>query len=220
MDNSGCESVACSVVYGNTITRVAFGIEVNNQNAAGYKGDGSGTRVTSNVITGAAKIADCPNCSQGRAIKLQACGTVDVPPRPVEDVSPLRGLVVSNNQAHDFGGKNQNNQLTFDGSGLDLICGIQDGVFIDNWIDGSDSAAQFGLQIRDGFLPSLPAGLSQKNIDNIFHHNFFRSGSLTLPCGDSLKNCADVHFEAGVPDQIGLTKTSPGDNDYRNVRVD
>lgn len=215
MDNSGCDGPACSVVDGNVIRRAAFGIEVSNLSAAaGYLGDGSGTRVTDNDITGAAKIANCPNCAPGRAIKLQACGT--------SDIVPLQNLVVTNNQARDFGGKNQNNRLTMDGSGLDLICGIQNGIFIDNRIDGADSAAQFGLQIRDGFPPSLPAGPTQKNTGNSFNRNFFRSGSLAPPCGSSPSNCVDVHFERNVLDQIGLTRTlsGKGDNDFRNIRAD
>lgn len=216
MDNSGCDGPACSTVDGNVIQRAAFGIEVSNQGAAaGYSGDGSGTRVTDNVIAGAAKITNCPNCAPGRAIKLQACGTADI--------VPLRNLAVTDNRARDFGGKNQNNVLTANGSGLDLICGIQNGIFMNNRIDGSDSAAEFGLQIRDGFAPILPAGPAQKNTGNSFYRNFFRSGSNTPQCKINGKDvCSDVHFERNVPDQIGLTRTlsGKGDNDYRNIRAD
>jgi len=130
---------------------------------------------------------------------------------------------VTDNQARDFGGKNQNSVLTANGSGLDLICGIQNGIFMNNRIDGGDSAAEFGLQIRDGFPPTLPAGPIQKNTGNSFYRNFFRSGFSTSQCMINNKDvCSDVHFERNVPDQIGLTRTlsGKGDNDFRNIRAD
>ena len=109
----------------------------------------------------------CPNCSQGRAIKLQACGA--------DDVLPLKNLYVANNTARDFGGKRQST-LTEDGSGLDLICGIQESTFFENRIDGSTSAAQYGLQLRNGFPPSLPFSPKFVTQNNTFTRNYFRSG--------------------------------------------
>ena len=215
LDNSGC-TARCSRIEGNTIARVSFGIEVNNQVGSGYTGDSSGTRVAGNDITGASQVTACGpvGCSQGRAIKIQAFGSAAV-----------KNLVVENNKARDFGGFRQNGTIQRpNGSGLDLI-GVQNSRFTSNIIDafgdpasglgGQNSAAEFGLQLRP-----FPGGVTQ---GNTFNRNFFRSGFPTAPCPSSCttrkcdRGCVDVNFN-GVPDQNGLSRASQGDNNFRNYR--
>ena len=210
LDNCGTSNVEH-----NTISEVAFGIEVSNQSGGGFEGDSSGTRIVNNSITGASLVTTCGSvgCSQGRAIKLQAFGTV-----------PLRNLVVQDNKARNFGGKQEGGVIKIpNGSGLDLI-GVQNSQFLRNVIDafgdggigGTASGAEFGLQLRP-----FPGGVTQ---GNTFTQNFFRSGQPKTPCdkdlcasGSCSKGCADVNFN-GVPDQTGLSRASKGDNNFRNFR--
>jgi hypothetical protein len=214
-DNSGCEA-RCSNIEHNTISEVAFGIEVSNQivgGTSGYEGDSSGTQIVNNDITGASFVTSCGTvgCAQGRAIKVQAFGTV-----------PVTNLLVQDNKARNFGGRQEGGRLIVNGSGLDLI-GVQGSRFIHNTIDsfgdggigGASSGAEFGLQLRP-----FPGGVTQGNTFNL---NFFRSGQPAAPCatsctsGKCTSGCADVNFN-GVPDQTGLARTSKGTNNFRNYR--
>ena len=213
LDNSGC-GTRCSNIEHNTISEVAFGIEVSNQSGGGFEGDSSGTRIFNNDITGASQVTSCGSvgCSQGRAIKVQAFGS-----------APVRNLLVQDNKARNFGGKQEGGKIKIpNGSGLDLI-GVQSSRFIHNTIDafgdggigGTSSGAEFGLQLRP-----FPGGVTQGNTFNL---NFFRSGQPAAPCatsctsGKCTSGCADVNFN-GVPDQTGLTRASKGDNNFRNFR--
>lgn len=186
----GCDGIhinnsANAIVQNNRITRVSFGIEVvNGSPSQGYTGDSSGTVVTNNAIIGAANI-NCPDCSQGRAIKLQACGIGDEP--------ALDNLTVSDNDATEFGGSNG----VQGGSGLDLVCGVRYGVFERNRVLGA-ATAEFGLQIRSSFLsPTNPTH------HNRFNANRFASGRGFLGCNDQ---CSDVVFTPDGPDQIGIQR--------------
>src|SRR2546423_7564381 len=89
------QNSANAIVQNNRITRVAFGIEVvNGSPSLNYTGNSSGTVVVGNTIIGAANI-NCPDCAQGRGIKLQACGA--------GDELPLENLTVGDNDASQFG---------------------------------------------------------------------------------------------------------------------
>jgi hypothetical protein len=175
-----------SVVARNRVEHVAFGIVVSNGSAAaGYLGDSSGTMVDNNTIIGAANIF-CPNCSQGRAIKLQACETGAEP--------PLANLKVTSNHATEFGGHNN----TIGGSGIDLVCGVQNSLFENNRIVGAPTA-EFALQIRSSFFEIPP----NPSFHNKFQLNTFVSGRGSSFCRD---DCVDVNFTHDGPDQIGLRR--------------
>ena len=188
------ENSARARIENNTVERVSFQLSVSNFSPAfGFTGDSSGTVVTGNTLVGAANI-NCPDCSQGRAIKLQACGRLDV-----QDELPLRNLVVRGNNARDFGGSNGQTG----GSGLDLICGVQYSTFENNSFAGAGTA-EFGAQFRSSF----------QSLVNPTHHNkvdfnTFTSGRGQPGCGDS---CRDVNFNADAPDQIGLRRGVAGTN--------
>ncbi|MFL6216427.1 MAG: hypothetical protein ACJ74J_21260 [Blastocatellia bacterium] len=187
----GCEGIhisnsANAIVQNNRITRVSFGIEiVNGSPSQGYTGDSSGTLVTNNTIIGAANI-NCLECSQGRAIKLQACS--------VGGELPLENLTVSDNDASEFGGYNG----LQGGSGLDLVCGVRYSVFERNRVIGA-ATAEFGLQIRSSFL-----GPGNPSHHNRFDANLFASGRGQTGCNDQ---CSDVAFTPDGPDQIGIKRS-------------
>lgn len=175
-----------SLVQNNRIERVAFGIVVSNGAPEhGYFGNSSGTRVIGNTVIGAANI-NCGNCSQGRGIKLQACGNGTEP--------PLEKLTVSNNEVTEFGGR----QATIGGSGIDLECGVQYSTFENNRVVGA-STAEFALQVRSSFF-NLPQNPSHHNT---FRFNTFISGRGQLYCGS---RCVDVNFTHDGPDQIGIRR--------------
>lgn len=183
---NGGISVASSAntqVTNNRIERVAFGIIVSNgSEQQGYTGDSSGSVITHNTVTGAARI-NCANCSQGRGIKLQACGDGREP--------ALDRLTISNNTVTDFGGHNG----TIGGSGLDLVCGVQNSTIDNNRFVGAPTA-EFGLQIRSSFLsPPSPS------YHNKFTANIFTSGRGQANCGSA---CFDVNFTHDGADQIGI----------------
>jgi hypothetical protein len=187
-------------ITNNLIERVAFGVIVSNGSPQqGYTGDSSGTVVANNRIIGASSI-NCLNCSQGRAIKLQACGN--------GDERPLEKLRIERNEASDFGG----NLGVQAGSGLDLVCGIQNSTFESNRFIGA-ATAEFALQIRSSFL-SEP----NPTHHNTFHFNQFISGRGRLGCNDQ---CADVNFTSDGPDQIGIRRSGlnrAGDNAASSFR--
>lgn len=183
------QNSANSLVQSNQLVHVAFGIVISNGSPAiGYTGDSSGTMVIDNTIVGAANL-HCPNCSQGRGIKLQACGA--------GDELPLRGLTVSRNVVSEFGGHNS----TIGGSGLDLACGVQYSTFEHNRISGA-ATAEFGLQIRSSVF-ELPNATHH----NIIQFNTFVSGRGSLDCGEA---CVDVNFTHDGPDQIGISRRRQG----------
>ena len=175
-----------SLVQNNRIERVAFGINLANGSVnQGYTGNSSGAMVLNNTIIGAANI-NCATCSQGRGIKLQACGDGSEP--------PLQKLTIANNEIVEFGG----HMGTIGGSGLDLVCGVQMSTFENNRVIGSGTA-EFGLQIRSSYFDIPP---------NPTHHNTFRlntfiSGRGQVYCGD---RCVDVNFTHDGPDQIGMRR--------------
>jgi hypothetical protein len=163
-------------VENNTITRVSFPLQIiNGSPAQGYRGDGSGTVVRGNSLTGAAGI-NCPDCTAGRALKIQACG--------VGDELPLRNLSVTSNTASNWGGPTQAIVVP---SGLDLICGVQYGTFTGNSFIG-DGQASYGLEIRSSFQSPQSA-----THHNQFDNNTFRAGACS--------GCYDVFFEDDGPDQ-------------------
>jgi hypothetical protein len=179
------QNSANAIVQNNRITRVAFGIEVvNGSPALGYTGNSSGTVIANNTIIGAANI-NCPDCSQGRGIKLQACSA--------GDELPLENLTVRDNDASEFGGANG----VQGGSGLDLVCGVRYSIFEKNRIVGA-ATAEFGLQIRSSFLS--PAHATHHNR---FNANFFASGRGQAGCNDQ---CSDVVFTPDGPDQVGIQR--------------
>src|SRR5436853_4012778 len=179
------QNSANAIVQNNRLTRLAFGIEiVNGSPGIGYTGNSSGTVIANNTIIGAANI-NCPDCSQGRGIKLQACG--------VGDELPLENLIVRDNDAGEFGGA----KGVQGGSGLDLVCGVRYSTFEQNRIVGA-ATAEFGLQIRSSFLS--PANATHHNR---FNANFFASGRGRLGCNDQ---CSDVAFTPDGPDQIGIQR--------------
>ena len=203
-------------IASNQITNVAFGIEVVNgfTTSPSAAGDGSNTTVTGNTILGAAGIASCPACSGGRAIKLQACreGSGGTPP-------PLRDLQVTSNNATKFGGgRKSDGSLSPGGSGIDLICGVQFGRFVNNTINGQGSAAEFGLQLRsaceEGCNPPLVYTPAVTTHHNTFEGNTFFSGSGGTGCGSS---CADVNINAEAPDQINIGRSLSSNNTFRNA---
>ncbi len=175
------QNSANSAIQNNNILRVAFGIVISNSSSAG---DSSGTTITGNNIVGAAAI-DCPDCSQGRAIKLQACG--------LGGELPLKNLVISNNNANEFGGANG----IQGGSGLDLVCGVRYSRFENNVFMGAGTA-EFGLQIRSSFLSP-----SNATHHNKFDFNIFSSGRGRTGCNGE---CSDVNFTSDGPDQIGIRR--------------
>jgi hypothetical protein len=178
-------SSANTQVVNNLIERVAFGIVVANGSALqGYSGDSSGSLISHNTIVGAAKIG-CPNCSQGRGVKLQACGDGSEP--------ALDRLTISNNLVSDFGGHNG----VVGGSGLDLVCGVQNSTIDNNRFIGAPTA-EFGLQIRGSYLsPPNPS------YHNKFTANVFTSGRGQANCGSA---CFDVNFTQDGADQIGISR--------------
>jgi len=179
-------SSANTVVQNNRLEHIAFALIVSNGAASeGYTGDSSGTSILGNTVIGAATIG-CPNCSGGRALKLQACGVGDEP--------PLDRLTVTNNNASDFGGGGNGLQA---GSGLDLVCGVTNSTFDNNLFIGA-ATAEFGLQIRSSFL-SVP----NTSHHNKFQRNVFLSGKGKIGCNDQ---CSDVNFTADGPDQIGMQR--------------
>jgi hypothetical protein len=183
---NGGISVASSAntqVTNNKIERVAFGIIVSNGSPNhGYFDNSSKTVVTNNTIIGAANIK-CANCSQGRGIKLQACGDGSEP--------PLDQLTISHNVLTEFGGHNS----TIGGSGIDLVCGVQNSTFENNRVIGA-ATAEFALQIRGSYLsPPSPS------YHNRFAANVFTSGRGQAFCGNA---CVDVNFTYDGADQIGI----------------
>jgi hypothetical protein len=179
------QNSANAIVQNNRITRVAFGIEVvNGSPALGYTGNSSGAIIANNTIIGAANM-NCADCSQGRGIKLQACG--------MGDELPLENITVRDNDASEFGGANG----VQGGSGLDLVCGVRYSTFERNRIVGA-ATAEFGLQIRSSFLSPTNA-----THHNHFNANFFASGRGQLGCNDQ---CSDVVFTPDGPDQIGIQR--------------
>ncbi|HXG67918.1 MAG TPA: right-handed parallel beta-helix repeat-containing protein [Blastocatellia bacterium] len=194
------ENSGNTIVEANRILRVAFGIKVTNFSPLfGYDGDSSGTVVAGNEIIGAAAI-NCPDCSQGRALKLTACGVGDEP--------PLRNLTIRDNVARDFGGAN----FVQGGSGLDLVCGVQYSTFENNRFFG-DATAEFGLQIRSSFLSPPHAT----------HHNRFAGNTFVSGSGRAVCNteCADVNFTPDGPDQIGMRRNGEnrfGTNNIASLR--
>ncbi|HXG94062.1 MAG TPA: hypothetical protein VNN73_17090 [Blastocatellia bacterium] len=193
-------SSASSKVQNNRVTRAAFGIEiVNGSPELGYTGNSSGTVVTNNTVVGAANV-NCRECSQGRGIKLQACGTGSEP--------PLENLIVSDNLVTEFGGRSD----YISGSGLDLVCGVRYSRFENNKFIGGPSA-EFGLQIRSSFVSPL-----NPTHHNVFNFNTFTSGRGQFPCAD---HCSDVIFTPDGPDQIGIRRKGDdraGTNDVFNFR--
>ncbi len=187
-----------TIVEDNEITRVAFGIIISNTDLSG---DSSGTVVKGNHIIGAAGVS-CPDCSQGRAIKLQACGPGGEP--------PLENIVVRDNTATDFGGPHG----VQDGSGLDLVCGVRYSIFENNKLIGAPTA-EFGLQIRSSY-----AGTSVNTTHhNIFNFNTFASGRGRLGCN---LECSDVNFTGDGPDQIGIQRNGQdraGSNTFSSLRT-
>jgi len=196
------QNSANSVVQNNQLERVAFGIVIsNNSPSIGYTGDSSGTTVTDNTIVGAANIR-CPNCSQGRGIKLQACGA--------GDELPLRGMTVSRNVVTEFGGHNS----IIGGSGLDLVCGVQYSTFEQNRIIGA-ATAEFGLQVRSSVFEQ-----PSTTYHNTIQFNTFASGRGSPECRDA---CVDVNFTYDGPDQIGITRSRPdgaGNNTANSFRAE
>ncbi|MEW6125665.1 MAG: hypothetical protein AB1757_01265 [Acidobacteriota bacterium] len=203
--NGGIEiaNSANSIVNNNRLEHVAFGITVlNGSPAHGYTGDSSGTVVSNNAIVGAANL-NCANCSQGRAVKLQACGD--------GSELPLKNLQVTNNDATEFGG----HLSIIGGSGLDLVCGVQNSLFENNRFVGG-STAEFSLQIRSSYfeLPQNPT------YHNRFQFNTFISGRGSVYCRD---NCVDVNFTHDGPDQIGIRRNGEnfkGSNSATSFRAE
>jgi hypothetical protein len=203
--NSGIHiaSSGDSLVANNRLEHVAFGIILSNGSPGeGYLGDSSGTTVENNTIIGAANV-HCPNCSQGRGIKLQACSTGQEP--------PLTNLKVTNNQATEFGG----HQTTKGGSGLDLVCGVQNSLFENNRFVGAPTA-EFALQIRSSYFEVPP----NPSFHNKFQFNTFISGRGSSFCRD---DCVDVNFTHDGPDQIGLRRNGEnfkGNNTATSFRAE
>jgi hypothetical protein len=195
IDNSGSTRVE-----GNEVRKVAFGIEVTNKSpTAGYTGDSSGTVVNGNLVNGAALIG-CPDCAHGRGIKFQACG--------VGDELPTRNVVVTNNTVSNFGGQSGGVHARQGGSGLHLTCGVQYSRFENNSFIGAPTA-EMGVLIDSSFnSPPNPTH------HNTFNYNTFYSGRGDTGCNS---NCADVEFNDGGPDQIGLSRASRGTNTLKPV---
>ncbi|WP_163999725.1 hypothetical protein [Pyxidicoccus caerfyrddinensis] len=194
------ENSASTRIDSNVVERVSFQVSVSNFSPAfGFTGDSSGTSVTGNTLVGAANI-NCPDCSPGRAIKLQACGRTDV-----QDELPLRNLVVRNNDARDFGGANGQQG----GSGLDLVCGVQYGTFENNRLIGAGTA-EFAGQVRSSFQ-----SLVNPSHHNTLNFNTFTSGRGRPGCDGS---CVDVNFNVDAPDQIGLRRGVAGTNVANSFR--
>jgi hypothetical protein len=206
-----------SCIAGNRIERVAFGIQVVNDVANG-SGDGSRTQVVGNAIEGASNLVGCTSCAAGRVIKLQACRNG----AGGKDPSPLQDLSVRSNKACQFGGNRLNGGLNQEGSGLDLICGVQFGKFRNNILDGSASAALFALQLRSQFVdyttnpPTVVLGYADATTThhNLFVNNQFFAGTRGNPC---TSDCKDVKINAEAPDQLNITRLTttsptPGNN--------
>ncbi len=198
---------ANSCVAQNRVTNVAFGIEVVNffSNSPRTRGDSSGSAVASNTIVGASGISGCNVCSGGRGIKLQACAVgFGNPPPP-----PMRNLRVEGNSVTSFGGERAARGLQEFGSGLDLICGVQFSRFAANTIDGSNTAAQFGLQLRSsdegGSVPPLVYDRTTTTHHNTFENNSFNSGDGGAGCS----NCVDLNINSDAPDQINVSRSLP-----------
>ena len=166
-----------ALVQNNSLTHVSFGINVGNGSPqAGYHGDSSSSTISGNTIVGPASVG-CPDCSSGRAMKLEACET---------DGLPLKYLVYTNNTATDWGGSNQGDIVP---SGLHLECGVQYSTFTGNSFVG-DSHASRGLVIRSSFNGTPPKVATHHNV---FNFNTFFAGNCT--------NCFDVILESDGPDQ-------------------
>jgi hypothetical protein len=179
-----------SKVEYNEVRRVAFGIEVvNGSPSQGFTGDSSETTVIGNQITGAAQVG-CSDCALGRAIKFQACG--------VGDELPIRKSVVRYNDAINFGGRPSGPG----GTGLHLTCGVQYGVFENNFFTGAPNAS-WGVLIDSTF------GTTNPSHHNTFNNNYFKSGRFSGYC-DS--NCYDLEFNTSGPDQVGLGAGNVGTN--------
>lgn len=226
---------ASSCVAQNRLERIGFGIEVVNFASAG---DSSKTQVVANAVEGAAGLVGCNNCSQGRVIKLQACRDGANGPDP----EPLQDLSVRSNKACLFGGlrnrdTNGNIALIQEGSGIDLICGVQFSKFRSNVFDGrrrnstdqKDSAVLFTLQTRSQLVDSKTKtfilGYSPKTTT---HHNLFENNTAFSGRGGTTcdNNCADIRINADSPDQINIARTTttsptPGGNVFNNfLRLD
>ncbi|MDQ3803847.1 MAG: hypothetical protein M3416_08485 [Acidobacteriota bacterium] len=200
---AGAEAISVAnskktTVQNNTITRVAFGIVVTNKPAAeGFTGDASNTVVTGNSITGASQIG-CPDCSQGRAIKLQAC---------TNDAQPLRNVTVTYNSASNYGGQSGGHAVGANGqggTGLMVLCGVQYSKFENNVFNNAPFALQ-GLFINSVDTPTLKKATHH----NTFNNNTFESGRGSGYCNG---DCSDVEFGTEGPDQIGISRGSAGTN--------
>lgn len=199
VQNSGSVFPGSAILSGNTITRVAFGIVLQNQ--PNQSGNSSSTTISGNNITGATALT-CSDCAGGRAIKFEVFG----------NAAPLQYLSVQNNTAKNWGGQNQ---AGVSPSGLDLSSGVQYSTFTGNNIDGStDIRASYGLQVRSS-VPMQPQIASHHNT---LTNNTFRSG----PCG----GCFDVKFNADGPDQgraisgapdIGRRSVNGGNNVFTTM---
>src|SRR6185295_11631043 len=180
----------------NVLTNVAFALELSN---GAQVGDGSGSAIVNNRIVGAANVPGCTDaasCSQGRGIKLQACD--DVPH------APLRDLAVSGNCASGYGGKTGGDRRFGDGSGLDLICGVQYSSFTCNEFDGNGSGAQYGLQVR-GSTPLQNGSQFTQSVTSPSHHNRFANNRFSAGRngGSLCRDCYDVHFIEDASEQDG-----------------
>jgi hypothetical protein len=168
------QNAGSTKVQNNTITRVSFGIAVENN--ASQTGNSSNTEVSGNNITGAGSLT-CSGCSGGRAIKM----IVNQSNGPA-----LQYLNVHDNTVTQWGGPNQ---AAIVPSGLDLTVGVQYSTFTNNNIDGrSDIHTSYGLQVRSSFGGSTVAS----------HHNTF-SGNTFYSGGCS--GCYDLRFNPDGPDQ-------------------
>lgn len=217
-----------SCVARNRIERVSFGIElvnVNDGDPMTPDGDTSRTQVVANHMIGAAGIKDCDTCSQGRVLKLQACRDGAGGPIP----APLQDLSVRNNRACEYGGAVLNRKLVQEGSGIDLICGVQFSRFLSNTLDGRAGASLFALQLRGQLIDTdgrtVILGYAPETTT---HHNRFESNQLFSGRNGGVcdGNCADININAEAPDQINIGRTTttsptPGGNTYQPpLRVD
>ena len=183
----------------NQMSNVSFALELSN---GPQERDASGSTIANNRIVGASNVSGCiegstNNCSQGRGIKLQACGEVPF--------APLRGLRVSGNCASQFGGRSGGDRSRGDGSGLDLVCGVQYGTFTDNVFESGSSGAQYGLQVR-GSTPLLVNGQFVQSKTSPSHHNRFVNNRFSAGRnGSSLcTDCFDVQMIEDTSEQDGV----------------
>lgn len=190
IENSGSTRVSR-----NYVRRVAFGIEIVNKSPSqGYTGDSSNSVVTGNDVGGAALIG-CPDCSHGRGLKFQACGS--------GDELPTRNVTVTNNSFVNFGGQSGGQFAVQGGSGLHLTCGVQYSLFQNNTFIGAPSAERCVVVDSNFNSPDNPTH------HNTFNFNTFKSGRGQPGCNSE---CSDVEFVNDGPDQIGLDRRGAGTN--------